>query len=287
MLYLFIVLWLIFWSFGSVLLTRFTDFSRAAFKAMAAGRSQCPDCDTRLSWHELIPVMSWLWLRGSCAHCKQQISWFYPAIEIISAWVFCMSYFFLSSIGQMTPLYMIIFTILMWLITLLAIHDRRTQTLHLWMWIDTCILTLIFLLLYYPSRQTLLLAIIFWVVFGIIYLAAKWYAKRVYNQDEWFGLGDVMLAPVIGWLSSLVFVHQAIPYSTINSIMYVCYYLVIASIVTLILFAIKKIFFWNKKLSSSEEDTEHHAMGIAFIPGMFVALLIMFRCWSRIISLAG
>lgn len=49
------------------------------------GRSQCPHCNHTLPWYYLIPVGSWIWLRGRCGFCKQPISWLYPAIELLTA----------------------------------------------------------------------------------------------------------------------------------------------------------------------------------------------------------
>jgi leader peptidase (prepilin peptidase)/N-methyltransferase len=47
--------------------------------------SHCPSCGTRLTWRDLIPVLSWLLLRGRCRTCNQPISWLYPLGELISA----------------------------------------------------------------------------------------------------------------------------------------------------------------------------------------------------------
>ncbi len=48
------------------------------------GRSQCPHCSTTLAWFDLIPVLSFIALSGKCRTCHGQISWLYPAIEIIT-----------------------------------------------------------------------------------------------------------------------------------------------------------------------------------------------------------
>lgn len=50
--------------------------------------SHCPHCHHRLCWRENIPVLSFLVLRGQCAHCKTPISWRYPIIELITAGLF-------------------------------------------------------------------------------------------------------------------------------------------------------------------------------------------------------
>ncbi len=51
-------------------------------------RSRCPSCQHQISWHENIPVLSYLMLRGRCANCKASISPRYPAIEIATGLIF-------------------------------------------------------------------------------------------------------------------------------------------------------------------------------------------------------
>lgn len=43
--------------------------------------SSCPHCGHRLAWYELVPVLSWLALRGRCSSCKGAISARYPLVE--------------------------------------------------------------------------------------------------------------------------------------------------------------------------------------------------------------
>jgi leader peptidase (prepilin peptidase)/N-methyltransferase len=43
--------------------------------------SRCPACGHAIRWHENIPIVSWLVLRGRCAGCGTRISPMYPAIE--------------------------------------------------------------------------------------------------------------------------------------------------------------------------------------------------------------
>jgi leader peptidase (prepilin peptidase)/N-methyltransferase len=50
--------------------------------------SRCPRCETPLrTWHNL-PVLSWIVLRGRCAHCGDRIGVRYPAIELATAVLF-------------------------------------------------------------------------------------------------------------------------------------------------------------------------------------------------------
>ena len=54
-------------------------------------RSRCPKCERQIAWHENIPVLSWLLLRGKCRGCQLPISVQYPAVELLVAlgWVAC------------------------------------------------------------------------------------------------------------------------------------------------------------------------------------------------------
>jgi len=45
--------------------------------------SHCPRCKARLSWFENIPLLSFLFLRGRCRHCREPISWQYPVVEVL------------------------------------------------------------------------------------------------------------------------------------------------------------------------------------------------------------
>ena len=54
---------------------------------LSTPRSHCPHCQTPLAWHDLIPVLSYLWLRGRCAHCANPISARYPLVEVVVALV--------------------------------------------------------------------------------------------------------------------------------------------------------------------------------------------------------
>ena len=50
--------------------------------------SHCPKCNHRLGPLELVPVLSWLALRGRCRNCKEPISARYPAVEALMAVLF-------------------------------------------------------------------------------------------------------------------------------------------------------------------------------------------------------
>ncbi len=50
--------------------------------------SHCPNCDRPVRPWEIVPVLSWLALRGRCAGCKTRISVRYPLVEAATAALF-------------------------------------------------------------------------------------------------------------------------------------------------------------------------------------------------------
>ena len=79
---IFFVFGLIIGSFLNVVIFRFNTHRTFG------GRSGCMSCSHKLSWYELIPVFSFIGLRGRCKNCKINISYQYPLVEIITAFIF-------------------------------------------------------------------------------------------------------------------------------------------------------------------------------------------------------
>jgi leader peptidase (prepilin peptidase)/N-methyltransferase len=64
------------------------DTEESAF----SGRSHCPQCQAKLSWWELIPLLSFIILKGRCSHCHKKISSQYPLVELITGILFVLVY---------------------------------------------------------------------------------------------------------------------------------------------------------------------------------------------------
>lgn len=81
-------------SFLNVVALRY-DPEKSVFHLPAlGGRSHCPQCGTQLRWYELVPVMSFLLLRGRCRTCHAPISWQYPLVELAAAASFLFPVYF-------------------------------------------------------------------------------------------------------------------------------------------------------------------------------------------------
>jgi leader peptidase (prepilin peptidase) / N-methyltransferase len=64
-------------SFLGVVIDRLPDG-----ETIVTGRSRCTQCEAVLTARDLVPLASWLALRGQCRHCGARIGWFYPAVEL-------------------------------------------------------------------------------------------------------------------------------------------------------------------------------------------------------------
>lgn len=69
----------VFGSFLNVLIYRIPRDESVVFPS-----SHCPKCNAKLKPYHNIPLLSWLFLGGRCAYCKEKISLQYPMIELIA-----------------------------------------------------------------------------------------------------------------------------------------------------------------------------------------------------------
>lgn len=53
-------------------------------KSIIVPPSSCPKCNALIKWYDNIPVLSYIFLRGRCRNCKENISFRYLLVEIIS-----------------------------------------------------------------------------------------------------------------------------------------------------------------------------------------------------------
>ncbi|MDD5593761.1 MAG: prepilin peptidase [Candidatus Margulisbacteria bacterium] len=58
--------------------------------------SHCPHCGRELSPLELVPIVSYFFLRGKCRSCGAEIAWRYPLVEALTAASFSASWLFVS-----------------------------------------------------------------------------------------------------------------------------------------------------------------------------------------------
>lgn len=91
-------------------------------ESISSGRSMCPRCKHRLGAMDLIPVVSWLMLRGKCRYCKQPYGIHYVLVELLTAGLFVLSGLSLTTLG---PVVFGVWLAILVLLLMLALYDAQ------------------------------------------------------------------------------------------------------------------------------------------------------------------
>ncbi|MDB5160773.1 MAG: putative Prepilin peptidase [Candidatus Saccharibacteria bacterium] len=162
-------------------------------------RSVCTHCGHQLAAKDLVPVLSWVSLRGKCRYCARRISIQYPVVELAAALVFMASYAFWP-VGLGNGQSVLLVTWLVCSIGLLAlfIYDARWMLLPNKIIYPTFALAaigqFIYLVGFAPDKPAFLIG------WGLSILAASglFWSLFVISQGRWIGYGDVRLGLITG-----------------------------------------------------------------------------------------
>lgn len=66
-------------------------------ESVVKGRSHCEKCKKNLKWFDLIPLLSFLQLRGKCRYCHTPLSFYYPITELVTGIMFVITYLFVAN----------------------------------------------------------------------------------------------------------------------------------------------------------------------------------------------
>lgn len=194
---IFFILGIIIGSFLNVVIFRFNT------ERHFGGRSNCLTCLSTLSWYELIPILSFLGLKGRCKSCKTKISIQYPIVELISGLIFAFLFlkyqdiFFLDTLAFTVSYayYASVFSLLL----VIAVYDFRHKIIPDVFSVFLGVITFIGLFFFnefgfYPHIPRL-----FEFLSGI-FLALPFALIWFVSGGKWMGLGDAKLALSLGWL---------------------------------------------------------------------------------------
>lgn len=169
------------------------------------GRSACPRCGTTLQWFELVPVLSWLLLRGRCRTCKAGISIQYPLVEMLTS-----AGFLAIGLAPLPLFAQVIGAVIIALLVAIAVYDLyHTIIPDIWVW------PFVGLSLVYAFASPLMLArpvgslLSFGDTWHLILLSGPLVASPLLllwlvSGGKWMGFGDVKFALGMGFLLGIV-----------------------------------------------------------------------------------
>ncbi len=175
-------------------------------------RSECENCHHKLNGLDLIPIFSWLSLKGRCRYCKKPIGTTTLWLEVGLASVFIASYVFwpfgsiMSSFGIADFAQISMF--MLWLIALVLLaalftYDLRWSFLpDKFMWPLAVVAGVLSVSNNIFVQHNNLLIYILNVIFAMIPVAGVYLLLYVISNKKWIGFGDVKFGIVVGLLLS-------------------------------------------------------------------------------------
>lgn len=153
--------------------------------------SHCPACDHRLGVLDLVPLLSYLWLRGRCRYCRAPIPLRLPLVELATGLLFAFLYFHYREFGLSLELG--ISLVYASLLTIIFVIDLENQLI-----LDKVV---------YPGMALALVFSLFWpgpgvvnsLIGGGIGLAAMALPFAIYRRG--MGIGDIKLGALVGLMT--------------------------------------------------------------------------------------
>lgn len=168
-------------------------------------RSICPNCDTTIKFYENIPVVSYLFLKGSCSNCSEKISITYPIVELLTAFL-TLLVFLKVGFGYE----FLLLAVLFYSLILLSFIDFKYKEVPDYLLIISLILAFIYVVLY--AWKNIIMFFVFAGAIVMLELFVTYYIQNIKSKilnDETLkdqramGEGDVPIVAVIGGVLGL------------------------------------------------------------------------------------
>ena len=162
------------------------------------GSSHCLSCAKQLRWYELIPIVSYLSLRGRCSSCGSYVPVRYAVVEALTASLFVCSLYVATS-----PLMFFWLTTLCAVLVVIVVYDYYHFIIPDELTVAISVLVGIWLV--WEWWQGVLSAELLFVTVGASLLgSAFFYALWFISRGAWLGFGDVKLAFPLGlWVGPM------------------------------------------------------------------------------------
>lgn len=155
-------------------------------------RSRCDKCKKELKWYDLIPIFSYVFLKGKCRYCGEKISPLNLIVEIFMGFFFALGYHFIP-IGYNFYAYLVLSSLMM----LIFISDFSYYIILDSPLIIASILLFILKFIFLGYKDALISIVSGILLFLVMYLI-KIIGDKLFKRES-LGGGDIKLAFVIGY----------------------------------------------------------------------------------------
>lgn len=174
--------------------------------SIATGRSMCPHCEHELAVKDLIPVASWISLRGRCRYCKKPIP-DTPLPELLLPALFVWSYITWPYADNSWNVADIV-AFLLWSVLLtgfmaLALYDMRWQLLP-----DKILMPLTVIGAGFVGSLVVVTQgtdVVLGALIGGAIIFGLFYGLFALSDGKWIGGGDVKMGLLLGMLAGGAF----------------------------------------------------------------------------------
>ncbi len=157
------------------------------------GRSYCDYCKKQIPWYDLIPILSFVILKGKTRCCHKKISFYYPVVEAITGILFVLTWVYLPT--GTTVLLKILYIAIISLLIVIFFSDLKYQIIT----DESQILLLIFtFLIYLMSKMSI--EQIFVYLLSAIGVMLPILSLFLITKGKGMGFGDVKFALNMGFL---------------------------------------------------------------------------------------
>ncbi len=152
--------------------------------------SFCPKCRQPIKFHDNIPIVSYLWLRGKCRHCMTRIPLRYLLVESITPVLFLIIFYRFQYTSEF-----LFYTAFVSLLLVFSFIDLEFRIIPNKILLPGFVMG--FLGLYFLSPREISNHIAGLLVIALSMLALAWFGQLIF-QKESMGGGDIKLAALIG-----------------------------------------------------------------------------------------
>jgi leader peptidase (prepilin peptidase)/N-methyltransferase len=161
----------------------------------------CPDCGHELAARDLVPVMSWMLLRGKCRYCGKKIHWQYPVVEMVTAVAFGVSAYVIAASGDVNAVKLGFWLVLLVMLIVLAVYDARWMILP-----DKVMLPMIVVAFGYAATMSVMAhspQMLADFLGAAVVAGGLFYAIVFFSKGRAMGGGDIKLAFAMGLILGL------------------------------------------------------------------------------------